>query len=347
MTALGVVTIFLLLAVLGLCWAAYQMMLQQGRLQLRVENLEQILQERNEFTQTPELAGLTGLTPGSALRDFELPLASGGSVTLSEWRGRRVVLAFVSPRCNFSLEFLSSLPAATPAGGPGLLLVSTGDLEENRELTHRYRLSYPLAVQENSEVSSLFRAHGTPTGYLVDAAGKTEGALLIGKAQLLEAIGASPGAGAPAPKGHFSKSVEGSKLVRNGLRPGTKAPEFTLPLVNEGELSLRELFGRRTLLVFSDPGCAPCQELAPKLERIHRRMRRLQVLMVSRGDREANRAKVREHGLSFPVVLQKHWEISRAYGIFATPVGYLIGADGVLAFDVAVGEEAILRLAEL
>jgi hypothetical protein len=69
--------------------------------------------------------------------------------------------------------------------------------------------------------------------------------------------------------------------------------------------------------------------------------------MVSRGDREANLAKVAEQGLSFPVVLQKQWEVSRAYGIFATPVGYLIGADGVLAFDVAVGEEAILRLADL
>jgi hypothetical protein len=46
--------------------------------------------------------------------------------------------------------------------------------------------------------------------------------------------------------------------------------------------------------------------------------------MVSRRDAEANRQKVKEHGLTFPVVLQKQWEISLRYGIFATPVGYLI-----------------------
>jgi len=67
--------------------------------------------------------------------------------------------------------------------------------------------------------------------------------------------------------------------------------------------------------------------------------------MVSRGSVEANRAKVVEYGLSFPVVLQRHWEISRAYAMFATPIGYLLDEHGVVAADVAEGAEAILALA--
>jgi hypothetical protein len=47
-----------------------------------------------------------------------------------------------------------------------------------------------------------------------------------------------------------------------------------------------------------------------------------------------------------PIVLQRRWEISKWYGMFATPIAYLIGKDGTLAQDVAVGGEAILRLAE-
>ena len=43
-------------------------------------------------------------------------------------------------------------------------------------------------------------------------------------------------------------------------------------------------------------------------------------------------------------MLQRHWEISRAYGMFATPIGYLIDRTGTLASGVAVGEDAILRL---
>jgi peroxiredoxin len=59
--------------------------------------------------------------------------------------------------------------------------------------------------------------------------------------------------------------------------------------------------------------------------------------MVSRGAVEANREKVREHGLTFPVLLQRRWEASRAYGMFATPIAYLIDERGIIIADVAYG----------
>ena len=66
--------------------------------------------------------------------------------------------------------------------------------------------------------------------------------------------------------------------------------------------------------------------------------------MLSRGEPKENRAKVKEHGLTFPVVLQQQWEISRRYAMFATPVAYLINERGVITADVAVGVEPILSL---
>jgi hypothetical protein len=65
-----------------------------------------------------------------------------------------------------------------------------------------------------------------------------------------------------------------------------------LPRLGGGELSLAELRGGRVLLVFSDPDCGPCDELTPRLQEIHLRRPDLQVLVVSRRDVEANRAKV-------------------------------------------------------
>ncbi len=65
---------------------------------------------------------------------------------------------------------------------------------------------------------------------------------------------------------------------------------------------------------------------------------------MSRGDPEINQRKVSEHQITFPVVLQHRWEISREYGIFATPVAYLINEQGVIAADVAVGGDAIVAL---
>jgi hypothetical protein len=57
--------------------------------------------------------------------------------------------------------------------------------------------------------------------------------------------------------------------------------------------------------------------------------------------------KVKEHGLTFPVVLQRHWEISRSYNMYATPIAYLIDETGVILHDVAVGENAILELLDM
>jgi hypothetical protein len=45
-------------------------------------------------------------------------------------------------------------------------------------------------------------------------------------------------------------------------------------------------------------------------------------------------------------VLQKQWEVSLKYGMFATPIGYLIDERGILASDVAVGVGPILVLVD-
>ena len=66
--------------------------------------------------------------------------------------------------------------------------------------------------------------------------------------------------------------------------------------------------------------------------------------MISRGGAKENRKKMKEHGLTFPIVLQQQWEISRQYAIFATPVAYLIDEAGVVIHDAAVGVEPILSL---
>jgi thiol-disulfide isomerase/thioredoxin len=123
--------------------------------------------------------------------------------------------------------------------------------------------------------------------------------------------------------GRFSqRSLAGSKLKRDGLKAGTPAPEFRLPRLEGGELVLSKLRGRFVLLVFSSPKCGPCNTLAPKLEKLHRKFPELELVMISQHEPQENRAKVKEHGLTFPVLLQKQWEASRDYAYFATPVAY-------------------------
>jgi peroxiredoxin len=197
-------------------------------------------------------------------------------------------------------------------------------------------------------------------GYLIDEQGRIASELAIGAPTLLALAGdrseATPGgagsANTPGPAGHGEsagalggkRDLSESKLQRDGLPAGTPVPDFHLPLLHGGELSLSDYQGRKVLLVFSDPNCGPCDQLAPQLEQLARRTHGVQVLMVSRGEPEANRAKAAQHGLTFPIVLQKQWEVSKEYAKFATPVGYLIDEEGIIAKELAIGVEPILSL---
>ena len=146
------------------------------------------------------------------------------------------------------------------------------------------------------------------------------------------------------PRPFGDRSLTNSRINRNGLPAGTPAPPFRLPRLDGGELSLEEYRGRRVLLVFSSPDCGPCQVLAPKLDELARATPGVPVVMVSRGTGEANRGTMEKYKVSFPVVLQHHWEVSREYGRFVTPMAYLIDEQGVLASNVTEGVTPILEL---
>jgi hypothetical protein len=69
--------------VIGLgCWLGYQLLVQNGRLLLRLEALERRLGYPSDSDAT-EADPLAGLPVGSVLHDFDLPTLSGGRMTLS------------------------------------------------------------------------------------------------------------------------------------------------------------------------------------------------------------------------------------------------------------------------
>jgi peroxiredoxin len=151
------------------------------------------------------------------------------------------------------------------------------------------------------------------------------------------------GAERPAGRGFAERSLAKSRINRAGLAKGTAAPAFRLPMLDGSETALSDYAGRRLLLVFSDPACAPCTALLPKLEAAARQVD-VAVLVISRGGVDENRRKLAECKVALPVALQAHWEISRLYAKFVTPVAYLIDEQGRIAADPAEGGTAILTL---
>src|SRR5262245_49219903 len=67
------------------------------------------------------------------------------------------------------------------------------------------------------------------------------------------------------------QAVTPSRLGRDGLRPGKKAPDFTLPAAAGGGSALHDFAGRKVLLVFVQGGCSPCRQVVPDLNKLRRK----------------------------------------------------------------------------
>src|SRR5262245_18699732 len=65
------------------------------------------------------------------------------------------------------------------------------------------------------------------------------------------------------------EAMRPSRIGREGLKIGRKAPDFTLPSAAGDERSLGEFAGRKVLLVLTQSGCGPCREIVPELNRLH------------------------------------------------------------------------------
>jgi peroxiredoxin len=379
----GTVLPWLLVAVGA--WLGFQLVRQNGRILVRLEGIEKRLSPRGA-EKPKEARGLRigTVAPDFELPDLtgdrhKLSEFRGKNLLLIFFNPK---CGF----CTKMADDLAALALDGENGRAVPVVVTTGDLEDNLQLVGRYGIRGTVLLQKEMEVASQFHAQGTPMGYRIDKEGRIASELTIGAEELLKLADAPVGRGSPDPAhmidrrspGHFHggdlrsgdsarsetgaehtaangsakhgeqdyRSLAASRLNRKGLKAGEAAPDFRLPRIDGGELSLADYRGRRVLLVFSDPHCGPCAELSPRLQEIHAERSDLNVIVISRGDVEENRDKASELGLTFPIVLQKKWEVSLKYAMFATPIGYLIDEQGILASDVAVGIEPIMALAE-
>ena len=163
----------------------------------------------------------------------------------------------------------------------------------------------------------------------------------------LEAIEAAiAGSAEPMLAGGGPFTGLGAGLGDGGLPVGAPAPEFTLPATDGARHGLESLLanGLPLLLVFTDAGCGPCDELLPavagwQLEHVDR----LQIALIASGDEQRNRAKARRHGAQ-RVLQQAEREVSDLYEAYGTPTAVVIGTDGLIQSPTVGGVDAIETL---
>ncbi len=148
---------------------------------------------------------------------------------------------------------------------------------------------------------------------------------------------------------------QGAELVTEfGPQPlaGKPAPDFTLTSLSGQQARLSELRGRVVLLDFWATWCPPCRVSMPHLEKLRQEFAQkgLTVLGVTTEDADTVEPFIREHKITFPILLDPDGVAARAYRVTAIPRSLIIDREGKVHADLTGwgGEEVVrAKLAEL
>ncbi len=363
----GGILVLALLA--GQWWFLLALMRQNGRLLVRLEAVE-ALASSGEAPQphggaVPVRPQEEGLPVGTEAPSLSLSGLYGETLTLDALRapGKPVMLLFTDPNCGPCTALLPEIGRWQEEYSDklALALVSRGTPEENRAKSQEHGLTGVL-LQENWEVSEAYHVGGTPSAVFVRPDGSIGSPVAAGaeaiktlvrqaaeapspNAPLLPAApAAAPSGGGGCPKCGKNHPVEGAPARPPSPRIGEEAPEIMLADLSGREVALKDFGGEEVLVLFWNPGCGFCELMLPDLKEWEANPPEgaPRLLVVSAGTKEANEAM----GLRSPVVLDQGFAAGRSFGASGTPSAVLVGADGRVASEVAVGAPAVLELAK-
>lgn len=161
----------------------------------------------------------TGPAIGQLAPDFALTDASGQPVKLSATRGRPLVLNFWATWCSPCRQELPALQTVYERYVDRDVILWGIDVRENvqavNQATNKFGLTYPMPLDLDGAVASLYQVRGTPTTIFIDAEGviraRHVGPLTEDKyAQYVEPLLASP---TPNPR-LFDPAVLSQEAIR-------------------------------------------------------------------------------------------------------------------------------------
>jgi len=278
-----------------------------------------------EATAQPSRAA----TPEDPAPDFTLPGLDGRPATLSQFRGRIVVLNFWAswcPSCRAEARDFGDF--ARRYRDRGVTVVGVNIREDGdtvRAFAEAHGLDYPLLLDADGAAGRLYQVVGIPTTIIIDAAGGVRG----------RHVGVLDG-------GQLSAYVD--PLLATSPAPSRPVPDFTLPREDGSSVSLSDYRERGpvVLLFYRGAGCGSCQQQlrAMQAEYARFRARGAEVLAIAvQGVTQAG--VVRELGrLDFPILADEAHQVSEAFGVFnrlgdglAAPAVFVIDGRGQIVWS--------------
>lgn len=104
------------------------------------------------------------LQPGDPAPDFSLPDEAGNTVSLADFKGKRVVLYFYprdnTPGCTKEACGFKDNYAVLQEKDVVVLGVSTDDAKAHNKFITKYELPFPLLCDTEAEVSTAYESYG-------------------------------------------------------------------------------------------------------------------------------------------------------------------------------------------
>lgn len=299
-------------------WFSFHLLKQNGRLLLRVEDLEG---EKHGSTAEPP----PGLLIHTKAPHFSLNALDGGRVTLAELSDQResVLLVFIEPGCGACDALLPEIPKWQGEYDDRLsiAIISRGSAKANRAKTVDLNIRNFL-VQDDREVAKSYLVKATPSAVLV-----LQSQIASEVAEGMDAIRA---------------------LVRRAILPpvvkrGDAVPSLVLADLTGKTVDLGTLRGRQWLLLFWSPSCGFCQKMLSDLKSWESAKRddSTELLVISSGSFEANRAQ----GFRSRVLLDPYFGAGLVFGAGGTPAAVVIDENGKVASAVGAGADEVWALA--
>lgn len=277
-------------------------------------------EDEGDYDETLPLPEV-GLRPGTAA-----PLAGaleiGGRPFVRE-PSKPLLVLFTSPHCGPCEELLPEVAGwqRTHSEQLSIAVAVAAPADEVHEEQRRHELAHVI-IDERSSVADAFEAHGTPAAVLVDQDGNVASWLAAGA----DAI---------------------RQLMHEAVRPapvsvGEQVPQIDVPTIRGAPFSLTDLRGRRSAIIFWNPGCGFCRQMHERLRDYEEKVNGSgpSLVIASSGDHASTAAE----GFSSTVVLDHDRLLADAFGAHGTPMAVLLGSDGTVASLVAAGVDGVMDL---
>ena len=147
-------------------WVVAKLFSQQGRMLLRIDNLEHDLAQRGRASQSHAMPA-AGLAMGALAPDFEfIPVAGGAAQAMAHRLAtqQEAVLIFVNPDCSPCHEVLDWLLHRPDSASA--VVITSGSPEHNRRMRKSYK-NLDIVIQSGQEAQDRYGVIGTPSAVRV------------------------------------------------------------------------------------------------------------------------------------------------------------------------------------